>query len=125
MNYSPFPINSGTSSLCIDIKFSQLCEEYDYTEINENKVLSCKKCKKISDIKQLVSDGTLKLTSDDFLETSFYDNSVDNVGNISYSDILSNYSHIRAALFRKNRQLWCWQYIGTDNCSIHDDSSLD
>lgn len=49
-NYYPIKINNNQDSLCVDINISLLCEEWDLEILGNTKQISCKKCRKLSEI---------------------------------------------------------------------------
>ena len=118
-NYIPIKINLEKSSLCIDAAISRLCDEIDEEELVNNKILTCKKCKTLTQIKTEVNSSVIKLDQFDFLSSSDFNSSVISEA-INYSTIINDFPYIRAALFKKNLQKWCKTYEGVVNCKSHD-----
>ena len=134
--FLPVKIQSNQTSICINATIHPFCAEVDADLLKNEKILSCKTCKLLSDYETVAAADDFELSNYDFFTTatSTY---ADDKGLLKVSQLYSFYndmrnyyinqnsnSNLRFALFKYDYNI-CQEYIPIDNCLKYDDSSFE
>jgi hypothetical protein len=118
----------------------QFCEQIDEELLKEEKILTCKQCKSMSDYETVETDDDFELSNYDFYDNIIPDYS-DNQGLLVVSSLWNHYSGVRSyfsqsnnndnynpnlrfALFKYDYNV-CQEYTSIDNCLKYDDGSFE
>lgn len=136
-NYYPIKIQLNQTSICLNATIHQFCEEIDEKLLNEEKILTCSKCKKMSDYETVATDDDFELSNYDFYDINTPDYA-DKNGLLMASSLWGHYSSVRShfqssgefnpalrfAQFKYDYNV-CQEYTSIENCLRYDDGSFE
>jgi hypothetical protein len=119
--FYPIRINAGKGSICVNVTISNLCDEIDYTQLDNNLILECKTCSKLSVVNTKLLSASISINQYSFISNTTFSKFKANNNQLDYDATIRSFTYLRAAKANYQNTFVCKQYGGVPNCVKHDD----